>query len=877
MNTYYDKDIAAVYEAMSSSAKGLSTLEATGRLIHYGKNEIADKRKNPAWKLLLNQFANFMSLVLIGTAIISGLLGEVTDTIIIAAIIILNAIVGFIQEYRAGKALEALKKMSGNESLVFRDNTIQTVPSTTLVPGDIIFLETGNIVPADIRLIQAEQLVVDESSLTGESLAIYKNIKALPDSVLSPGDQHNMAFKGTYVIKGRGKGLVVYIGMQTEQGKIAGLLQQPAIATPLQKTLAIFGRTLVYIVLAICVLIFIAGYLRGENALLMLMTVLSLAVAVIPEALPAVITISLALGARKMIRQNALIKKLSAIETLGSVTYICTDKTGTLTYNKMTVEKIVGEAYTSITEQQDAAPDNQYTWMMRCMALNSDAYIKGHGNISGDPMEVALSEFALAANYNKPDLERLYPRIAEIPFDPERKCMTTVHRNGGRYIAFVKGAMDVLISAATTGTDLTIWNERTNRMSAEGLRVLGFAIKEFTELPAVIGPLILERDLHILGIAGIIDPARNEVAGAIEECHNAGIETIMITGDHVLTAATIAKRLGIIRDREDVILTGKELSYMSKVELQEKAPRIKVYARVSPGQKLDIIKALQSKGAIVAMTGDGVNDAPALKHADIGIAMGINGTDIAREAASMVLLDDNFATIAVAVREGRKIYDNIRKFIRYVLTGNMAELLTILVAPFIGLPVPLLPIHILWINLVTDGLPGIALAEEPAEPDVMQRPPRNPSQGVLSAGLGIHVAWVGLLLAGLTIGTQAYNIHIGNTHGQTMVFTVLCLGQLMHVLSIRSEYRSLFHLGLASNKPLLVTVLVTFCLQLLIIYLPVLNKIFKTQPLSLKEMVTCILISFVVLLAVEIEKWIRRRRRAGRLAAIPAEHKNITL
>jgi len=862
MSSYYDRDMEAVYRALESSAEGLAATEAAARLIRYGPNVTADKERLSAWMLFWRQFANFMSLVLIATAIISAAIGEIMDTIIIVAIILLNAVVGFIQEYRAGRALETLKNMSGASATVIRDRNVRSISAREVVTGDIVLLEAGNIVPADLRLFQAEGLIVDESALTGESIASYKKTSILKTSGLVPGDQTNMAFKGTHVINGHGRGIAVATGMQTEQGKIAALLQQPALTTPLQKKLAAFSRILVYVILVVCALIFIAGYLRGERATMMLMTALSLAVAVIPEALPAVITVSLALGARKMIRRNVLIRKLPAVETLGAVTHICTDKTGTLTRNKMTLEKIVGEAFTPTLLQRETGTGNKYTWMMRCMALNNNAYVSEAGAISGDPMEVALAEFARQAGYDKTDLERLYPRVAELPFDPERKCMTTVHRNSEGYTVFVKGAMDILVNRAVPGSDITLWKERTDQMSAEGLRVLGFAIKEYSAFPSAAREE-MEQDLHLLGIAGIIDPAREEAGSAISTCQKAGIETIMITGDHPFTAKAIAKRLGIIRDSEDIILTGVELSRMSGADLQASAARIKVYARVTPAQKLDIVKALQHQGAIVAMTGDGVNDAPALKHADIGIAMGINGTDISREAAAMVLLDDNFGTIAGAVRQGRVIYDNIRKFIRYVLTGNMAELLTVLVAPFCGLPVPLLPIHILWINLVTDALPAIALTAEPAEPDVMGHPPRNPKEGILSGGLGTHVAWVGSLLAALTIGTQAFNFHTGNTHGQTMVFTVLCLGQLMHVLAIRSEHNTLFRSGFLSNKPLIGTVLVTCCLQWMIIYLPSLNKIFRTEPLTLPEVFTCLLTASTILIAVETEKWIRRRHRAS--------------
>jgi len=864
MMNWHLTNINEVLKLTGSSEKGLSAVEAKKRLEEYGPNEITRAKKKSPWLLFLNQFKDFMIIVLIGAAIISGLLSDITDTIVIIAIVILNAIVGFVQEYRAEKAMDELKKMTVTNVLVVRNNAVTTISSTVLVPGDIILLEAGNIVPADVRLSETVHLKVNESSLTGESLAIEKQINSLTSPELPLGDYSNMAFKGTYITNGRGKGIVVATGMETELGKIARLLQEPGIQTPLQKRLAVFGRNLAYIILFICAIVFAVGYLRGEEVVLMLLTALSLAVAAIPEALPAVITIALAIGARKMVRKNALIRKLPAVETLGSVTYICTDKTGTLTLNKMTVEEITGRNFSIHNKNQTAEihSDKDYKQLMQAMALNNDVYRDENNNTIGDPTETALYEFAFSKGYSKSEIEKQYPRVAEIPFDAERKCMTTIHRYGDKYIAFVKGAMEMLMQKANDDFVEKTWEEALNKMLAEGLRVLGFATREFGTLPSVINPATVENQLQLVGIAGIIDPPREEARQAVHECKTAGIKPVMITGDHPVTAATIAKRLDIIETKEDRIITGAEMKAMSEQELQEVVDHIKVYARVSPEQKLNIVKALQKRGEYVAMTGDGVNDAPALKHADIGVAMGITGTDVSKEAAHMILLDDNFATIVKAVKEGRRIFDNIRKFIRYVLTGNSAEIWTIFLAPFFTLPIPLLPIHILWINLVTDSLPGLALAAEPAEKNIMQRPPRNPGQSIFADGLGIHVAWVGLLLAALTIGTQAYAIYINDSHWQTMVFTVLCLGQLTHVMSIRSETVSLFRQGIFSNRSLIFTVVITFILQLAIIYLPFLNKVFKTQPLTLKELAFCIAISLMVFIAVEIEKLIRGLRKS---------------
>jgi P-type Ca2+ transporter type 2C len=854
-------DIAQVLEVTGSSVNGLSNTEAEKRLEEYGPNEIEAQKRKPAWVLFFYQFRDFMILVLIAAAVISGILGDITDTIVIVAIIILNAIVGFIQEYRAEKAMEALKKMAVTNTKVIRGNTLVTVSSASLVTGDIVLLEAGNIVPADLRLLETVQLKINEASLTGESLAIEKQTHKLSAYDLSPSDCVNMAFKGTNVAYGRGKGVVVATAMQTELGKIAHMLQKPGVETPLQKRLTVFGRNLAYIVLFICVIVFVLGYLRGEEVVVMLLTALSLAVAAIPEALPVVITIALAIGAKKMVRKNALIRKLPAVETLGSVTYICTDKTGTLTLNKMTVEEVAGNQFFVNNKNQEGEGTEDYELLMLAMALSNDVYRDESNTIIGDPTETALYEFAFARGYDKELVEKQFPRVAEIPFDAERKCMTTIHKYGNGYIVFVKGAMEALINQANNNTAVKLWEETFNRMLTDGLRVLGFGVKKLSILPVVITPETVETNLELVGIAGIIDPPREEARQAVYECKSAHIKPVMITGDHPITAATIARRLGIMETKEDRIITGAELSNMSEQELQDVAGHIKVYARVSPEQKLNIVKSLQLQNEYVAMTGDGVNDAPALKHADIGVAMGITGTDVAKEAAHMILLDDNFATIVKAVKEGRRIFDNIRKFIRYVLTGNSAEIWTIFLAPFFALPIPLQPIHILWINLVTDGLPGLALAAEPAEKNIMQRKPRSPGQSILSDGLGFHVIWVGLLLAAITIGTQAYAIYNNHTHWQTMVFTVLCLGQLTHVMAIRSETVSLFTQGIFSNRQLIITVVVTFCMQMAIIYLPFFNTMFKTKPLTLKELVFCIAISFVVFVAVEIEKIILFRKK----------------
>lgn len=854
-------ELDEVINHTKTSVNGLAAADARQRLQEQGANEIATAKKRPAWLMFLDQFKDFMIIILMVAAVISGLVGDVTDTIVIVAIVILNAIVGFVQEYRAEKAIEALNKMAQTTATVIRDNAIATVPSAELVQGDIVLLEAGNIIPADIRLFETAQLRINESSLTGESLAVEKQTNVLEAKELSLGDHTNMGFKGTHVANGRGKGVVVATAMKTELGKIAGLLQQPPMQTPLQKRLTVFGRNLAWIVLVICAIVFVSGYLRGEDVVLMLLTSLSLAVAAIPEALPAVITIALSIGAKRMAKKNALVRKLPAVETLGSVTYICTDKTGTLTLNKMTLEEIAGSDF-SIHKRNEKElgsfiKNNQL--LLQAMCLNNDVNNDANNKAVGEPTEVAIYEFAAEWGFVKTDVEKALPRVAEIPFDSDRKCMTTIHKNGDKYIVFTKGAMEVLMNKTNDGAAPEKWQPVLDKMLSNGLRVLGFASRELDQLPSSITAEI-ETDLNLMGMTGIIDPPREEVRQAVLECKTAGIKPVMITGDHPVTANTIAKRLEIIESDADRILTGEEMKTMSEEELVKLVDQIKVYARVSPEQKLNIVKALQQRKEYVAMTGDGVNDAPALKHADIGVAMGITGTDVSKEAAHMILLDDNFATIVKAVKEGRRIFDNIRKFIRYILTGNSAEIWTIFLAPFLNLPVPLLPIHILWINLVTDGLPGLALATEQAEKNIMERPPQKPGQSIFANGLGIHILWVGMLLALLTIATQAYALYINDAHWQTMVFTVLCFGQLMHVMAIRSENISLFVQGVFSNRLLISSVIFIIILQLMIIYLPFLNVLFKTQPLTLKELLLCLAVSSVIFIAVEIEKLFRRRR-----------------
>jgi Ca2+-transporting ATPase len=856
------------FSQLESRREGLTVSEVEHRRAQYGPNLIAEAPPRSAIAMLAAQFTDFMILILIGAAVVSGLIGDVVDTIVIVAIILLNGVLGFVQEFRAERAMAALKALAAPSATVVRAGNTSTITAGELVPGDVVMIEAGRIVPADLRLIEGASLRVNESALTGESVAVDKFTGAITGAADIPvGDRRNIAHKGSFVTYGRAVGLVVATGMRTEFGRIAKLLSEAQTTqTPLQRRLEGFGRRLAVVVLAICLIVFSTGLLRGEPALPMLLVALSLAVAAIPEALPAVISIALALGARKMIANQALIRRLPAVETLGSVTFICSDKTGTLTANQMRVEQYYCDGERTPT-LGPSAPDRT---LLHAMAVSHDAASDSAGKIVGDPTEVALLVAARQAGLDQASENARTPRIAELPFDSDRKCMTTLHRRrDDSVISITKGAAEVIIErsvgeqrgARLAPIDRAALRHAADEMANDGLRVLAVGVRLWDAAPSTVSAGIVENDLEFVGLIGLIDPPRPEAQEAIATCMAAGIVPVMITGDHPLTARAVARRLGLLANDAEV-LTGPQLAALSLEEFERRVRDVRVYARVAPEQKVKIVTALQAAGEIVAMTGDGVNDAPALKRADVGVAMGIEGTDVAKEAAAIVLLDDNFASIVRAVREGRRIYDNLRRFVRYVLTTNSAEVWTIFLAPFLGLPIPLLPIQILWINLVTDGLPGLAFASEPAERNLMQRPPRPPAESLFARGLGTHAFVVGLVMAGLTLGVQAWYLHVGSHAWQTALFTTMCFAQLAHVLAIRSEETSLFRMRLTSNLPLMGTVVFTFALQLAVIYVPALNVLLKTVPLSPLELAVCLSAGCVILLIVELEKWARRHSRS---------------
>jgi Ca2+-transporting ATPase len=896
MNDYHRRSTSVVLRELNVElALGLSESEAVRRLKKYGNNELTERGARKSWVILLEQMTASVVVVLIAAATISAFLGDYKDSVAIAAIVILNALIGFSQEYRAEKAVAALKKLTVPSAKVRRGGEVLNISVVKLVPGDIVLLEAGNLVPADCRVVESYSLQTLDAPLTGESEPIAKVTDPLNKPALALGDRRNMAYLGTSVTAGRGIAVITATGMQTELGHVAAMIQTvKREPTPLQRRLQHLGKFLVGGALLLVGVIFALGLLRGENLKLMFLTAVSIGVAAVPEGLPAVVTVALTLGAQRMLKRKALIRKLPAVETLGSVTVICSDKTGTLTENQMSVTTIQlaeRSVNMSLPQPEDvflgATPDPAICLMLTGGALCNDSHASPNEPLSnaplGDPTEVALVRAAAGRGLLKERLEPVMPRVAEVPFSSERKRMTTVHalpcdssqlphsiasfcKGNRHYFVFTKGAVDTLLELSTTvwinGKSHPLsphWRGRiggaNDGLAEKGMRVIGMAFQRLDSLPSPAGIGHVEQEMIFLGMFGLIDPPRREAASAVATCQAAGIRPVMITGDHPLTARYVAKQLGIT---DSTLLTGPEVERLSG-RLKPLVESTNVYARVTPAHKLQIVQALQENGEVVAMTGDGVNDAPALKKADVGVAMGMTGTDVAKQAADIILLDDNFATIVAAVEEGRVIYDNLRKFIRYILATNSGEIWTMLAAPFVKMPLPLLPLQILWMNLVTDGLPALALGVEPAEPDTMRRSPYPPNENVFARGMGPHVIWVGILMAFLSLAVGYGYWKAGQPNWQTMLFTTLTLSQMAHVLAIRSERSSLFQIGLLTNKGLLAAVILTILLQFSLIYVPFLRTIFSTRPLGFWDVSLSILLSALTFGAVEIEKFVTRR------------------
>jgi len=844
MDEWYKLTIEEVLKKLHSNASGLDSSRIASLQQQYGMNSIESAKQKSKWTIFVSQFKDVMIVILVVAAVISFSVGERVDAYVILTIIIGNALIGYFQENNAEESVRMLQKMTAQHAMVIRDGNPSKVETKELVPGDIILLEAGDIVPADARLLKVSSLRTEEAALTGESHSVEKNTPAINDESLLPGDQFNMVFKSTIISNGSAKAVVTSTGMNTEIGKIAGLLEVEDQKTPLQKRRAVFSKQLAVIVILICLSVFGFGLWRGEPPFIMFLTALSLAVAALPEALPAVITISLAQGARRMVKQKALVRVLPAVETLGSVTYICSDKTGTLTQNVMTVEKVM-----TVEGKEDLLNAN--------MMLTNEVRFSER-EILGDSTETALVNYVLHKELKRSAMEDDLPLIEKLPFDSVRMRMSTFHHYGNQYILLTKGApvtVTEVLSADFDKQQKEKWLSINREWAAEGLRVLFFAYKIFEEKPSKISE-DLENDMDFLGIAAMIDPPREEVIEAIQECKTAGIKSVMITGDQPLTAYAIAERLQLIDENAKGTMTGAELEKLTEEEYRKTIQEISVYARVSPSQKMKIVKTLQNNGQYVAMTGDGVNDAPSLKQADIGVAMGITGTDVSKEASDLILLDDNFATIVKAVREGRRIYENIKKFILYILSCNIAEILTIVFAPVLGLATPLLPIHILWINLVTDGLPGIALASEPAEKGIMERPPRSPNENLFAGGLIPKLLGAGVIMALAALIIQQWATRIGYEveAQQTMVFTTLCFVQLGNALSVRFSFYAIFSRKIFSNWKLWGAIALTVTLQLMLIYIPDLNPIFNTTSLEASAMGVIALAVLCSVIGIELLK-----------------------
>ncbi|MCI1945058.1 calcium-translocating P-type ATPase, PMCA-type [Clostridium luticellarii] len=863
---WFEKGVDEIIKELNTDkVNGLTSEEAVTRRNKYGPNRLTGKKKKSILRLLFEQINDVLIYILLGAAVISALLNEISDAAIIIIVVILNAVIGLVQESKAEKALESLKKLSFPKALVKRDGKILEISSEDVVAGDVVILEAGKYVPCDLRLIETANLKIEESALTGESVPSQKyaeNISQNENTAL--GDQKNMAFMSTMVTYGRGSGIAVAIGMDTEMGKIAKMLDENGKnLTPLQVKLAQLGKMLGFVVLVICILMFGVALIQHRDLFEMFLTAISLAVAAIPEGLPAMVTIVLAVGVQRMIKRNAIIRKLPAIETLGSVNIICSDKTGTLTQNKMTVTKFYADGILDDVSRLDIKND-VHSSLVRDMVLCSDATYSGDSK-TGDPTEIALIELGVKFNMYKDDENKLHSRKNEIPFDSNRKLMTTLNKFGDKFNVITKGAVDNLIKICThiymNGSVIPFSDdlkskvmEASDVMSKEALRVLAAAFKVVDSAKIEIDSM--EKDLTFVGLVGMIDPPRENVENSIEECRKSGIRTVMITGDHKNTAFAIAKKLGIAEDLSQVIL-GHEFDRLSDREAEDKIDNLRVFARVSPEHKVNIVKTLKKKGNIVSMTGDGVNDAPSLKAADIGVAMGITGTDVAKDASDMILTDDNFSTIVEAVKEGRNIYNNIRKSIVFLLSCNIGEIVALFIGIVLGWPSVLRPIHLLWVNLITDSLPALALGVDPDDPDIMKEKPRDAKKGLFSGRIGVFLIGNGILIGIITLSA----FYIGNLvysnslmHAQTMAFVVLSVSQLFYTLSMRHSEKSIFEIGVFTNKYLIGAIILGIILQNIVITVPFLASVFKVFRLTIQDWLFVLLLSIIPLIVNEIGK-----------------------
>lgn len=897
---WFAKDVNEVEQQLGTDLKkGLSSDEVVKRQEKYGFNELKAAKKKTLLQRFLDQFKDFSIIVLIIAAIVSGAVGiangeGVTDTIIIMIVVIVNAIIGVSQEAKAEKSLEALQKLTDHAAKVIRNENITVISAKELVPGDIVVLDTGDYIPADLRVIEAVNLKAQESSLTGESVPVEKNIEKIENNEVGIGDRVNMLFSSSLVTYGRGKGIVVETGMTTEVGKIAGMINDvEKQETPLQTKLNKLGKTLGIVALAICVFIFIVGLIQGKEPIGMFMTAVSLAVAAIPEGLAAVSTIVLAIGVQKMVKKNAIVKRLPAVETLGSATVICSDKTGTLTQNKMTVKKIFwNDAIRDLDNIGENEIDEELKKLVYANMLCNDTKISNEGELTGDPTETALVDMAFKLDFD-PSIYDRTPRIEEVPFDSERKLMTTVNKVDDDYVVYTKGGIDELLKRCNSyeinnnvnndlGAYINKIRQENEKMAKEALRVLGCAYKVIDHFPSKEEMKNIENNLTFIGMVGMIDPPRQEAKVAVEKCKTAGIKTVMITGDHKITATAIARELGIL-ENDDEAITGQDLENMTDEELEKNVRHYSVYARVSPEHKVRIVKAWQKSGEIVAMTGDGVNDSPALKTSDIGCAMGVVGTDVAKEAADVILTDDNFATIVSAVEEGRRIYDNILKVIQFLLSSNIGEivvlflatLLTPLFANWFGITdithlEILLPIHILWINLVTDSLPALALAFDPANSDIMTRKPAKPGKGIFTKAMTWRIIYQGIMIGLLTLA--AYAIGLATTNepingltleqskievGQTMAFVTLALSELVHVFNVRDNKKSIFKTKVFNNKKLVWAIIASAALMFVILLIEPLRNIFSIPILPTQNILELVCLIFAPIVIVEIFKLLK--------------------